>query len=55
MATAAVLFSGGLDSAVLAAKEMGGSLTAQSEGSGKGATFTVLLPVSNSGTASSLL
>jgi two-component system NtrC family sensor kinase len=39
----------GLHSAVLAAKEMGGSLTAQSEGSGKGATFTLELPVKTVG------
>lgn len=35
----------GLHSAVLAAGEMGGSLTAQSDGLGKGATFTLELPV----------
>jgi signal transduction histidine kinase len=39
----------GLHSAVLAAKEMGGSLTAHSEGSGKGATFTLELPVKTVG------
>jgi PAS domain S-box-containing protein len=33
----------------------GGTVSATSDGEGKGATFTVLLPVSNSGTASSLL
>ncbi|MBI2478479.1 MAG: PAS domain S-box protein [Planctomycetia bacterium] len=35
----------GLHSAVLAAKEMGGSLTAMSEGTGTGATFTLKLPL----------
>jgi signal transduction histidine kinase len=35
----------GLHSAALAAKEMGGSLSAQSEGVGKGATFVVELPL----------
>ena len=35
----------GLHSAVIAAKELGGSLTAQSEGRGKGATFTLELPI----------
>jgi signal transduction histidine kinase len=35
----------GLHSAALAVKEMGGSLTAQSEGIGKGATFIVELPL----------
>ncbi len=35
----------GLHSGALAAKEMGGSLTAQSEGSGRGATFTLELPL----------
>jgi PAS domain S-box-containing protein len=34
----------GLHSAALAAKEMGGSLTAHSDGPGKGAAFTLLLP-----------
>jgi len=34
----------GLHSAVLAAIEMGGSLTAQSDGRGQGATFTLELP-----------
>ena len=33
----------------------GGTVSATSDGEGKGASFTVLLPVSNSGTASSLL
>ncbi len=35
----------GLHSAALAAKEMGGSLTVQSEGTGTGATFTLELPL----------
>ncbi len=35
----------GLHSSALAAKEMGGSLTAHSEGPGKGATFTLELPL----------
>jgi len=35
----------GLHSCVLAAKEMGGSLTAHSDGAGKGATFTLELPL----------
>ena len=35
----------GLHSGALAAKEMGGSLIAQSEGPGQGATFTLELPV----------
>jgi PAS domain S-box-containing protein len=35
----------GLHSSALAAKEMGGSLSVQSEGLGKGATFTLELPV----------
>jgi len=34
----------GLHSGALAAKEMGGSLTAQSDGMGRGATFTLELP-----------
>ena len=34
----------GLHSGALSAKEMGGSLTVQSEGQGKGATFTLELP-----------
>jgi signal transduction histidine kinase len=34
----------GLHSAALAAKEMGGSLTVHSDGSGQGATFTLELP-----------
>jgi signal transduction histidine kinase len=36
----------GLHSAALAAKEMGGSLLAHSDGPGKGATFTLELPMS---------
>jgi signal transduction histidine kinase len=35
----------GLHSGALAAKEMGGAIVAQSEGPGKGATFTLELPV----------
>jgi signal transduction histidine kinase len=35
----------GLHSCVLAAKEMGGSLTAHSDGPGKGATFALELPI----------
>ncbi len=35
----------GLHSSALAAKDLGGSLTAFSEGAGKGATFTLALPV----------
>jgi signal transduction histidine kinase len=35
----------GLHSGALAAKELGGSLSAQSEGPGKGATFTLALPL----------
>jgi len=34
----------GLHSSALAIKELGGSLTAHSDGTGKGATFTLLLP-----------
>ena len=34
----------GLHSSILAAKEMGGALTAESDGSGAGATFTLELP-----------
>ena len=34
----------GLHSSALAAQEMGGSLTAHSEGPGKGATFRLELP-----------
>ena len=37
----------GLHSAVLAAKEMGGSLTASSNGAGTGATFTLKLPLTS--------
>ncbi len=39
----------GLHSGVLAAQEMGGSLVVQSDGVGKGATFTLELPVSRHG------
>jgi PAS domain S-box-containing protein len=39
----------GLHSGALAAKELGGSLTAYSEGEGRGATFTLELPTSDSG------
>jgi len=35
----------GLHSGALAAKEMGGSLIARSDGPGKGATFTLELPL----------
>jgi signal transduction histidine kinase len=35
----------GLHSCVLAAREMGGSLTVHSEGTGKGATFMLELPI----------
>jgi signal transduction histidine kinase len=35
----------GLHSCALAAKEMGGTLTAASDGPGKGATFTLELPI----------
>ncbi|MCO8162373.1 HAMP domain-containing histidine kinase [Pseudomonas sp. 21LCFQ010] len=35
----------GLHSCVLAARDMGGSLTARSEGQGKGASFTLALPI----------
>jgi len=35
----------GLHSSVLAAREMGGDLTVASEGSGNGATFTLILPI----------
>jgi signal transduction histidine kinase len=35
----------GLHSGALAAKEMGGSLTAHSDGIGRGATFTLELPL----------
>jgi C4-dicarboxylate-specific signal transduction histidine kinase len=34
----------GLHSGVLAAQEMGGSLTVESQGAGRGATFTLELP-----------
>jgi signal transduction histidine kinase len=39
----------GLHSCVLAAKEMAGILTAQSEGPGKGAVFTLELPIKTAG------
>jgi signal transduction histidine kinase len=39
----------GLHSAANAAKEMGGSLTAQSAGAGSGATFTLELPMAKNG------
>ncbi|MEQ1858659.1 MAG: HAMP domain-containing sensor histidine kinase [Chthoniobacteraceae bacterium] len=39
----------GLHSGALAAKEMGGSLTAQSDGPGRGATFTLELPIAGDG------
>jgi C4-dicarboxylate-specific signal transduction histidine kinase len=39
----------GLHSGVLAAQEMGGSLVAQSDGLGQGATFTLELPVDGHG------
>ncbi|WP_198674577.1 sensor histidine kinase, partial [Rhodoferax ferrireducens] len=35
----------GLHSCALAAKEMGGTLTAHSDGPGQGATFTLQLPL----------
>lgn len=40
----------GLHSCALAASEMGGTLTAQSEGPGRGATFTLELPISTAQT-----
>jgi len=43
----------GLQSCVLAAKEMGGSLTARSDGSGKGAVFTLGLPIRSVGDSAS--
>src|SRR5438034_1697909 len=39
----------GLHSGALAARELGGSLTVQSEGAGKGATFTLALPFKSPG------
>jgi PAS domain S-box-containing protein len=42
----------GLHSGVLAAHEMGGSLTVESAGIGRGATFTLELPLNGSGPAS---
>ena len=44
----------GLHSCALAAKEMGGSLTAKSEGLGKGATFILELPLKTAETAKCL-
>jgi signal transduction histidine kinase len=44
----------GLHSAALAAKELGGSLTAQSDGLGKGATFILELPLGKPAPAASL-
>jgi signal transduction histidine kinase len=43
----------GLHSCALAAKEMGGTLTARSEGPGKGAVFTLELPIKSVGDISS--
>jgi signal transduction histidine kinase len=40
----------GLHSGALAAKEMGGDLRANSDGVGKGATFTLELPVNSNAT-----
>jgi len=37
----------GLHSSALAAREMGGELRAESGGQGKGATFTLELPITN--------
>ena len=42
----------GLHSGALAAKEMGGSLSAHSDGPGTGAAFTLVLPVANQPTKS---
>ena len=39
----------GLHSCVLAAKEMGGTLTARSDGPGQGAVFTLELPIKTAG------
>jgi PAS domain S-box-containing protein len=41
----------GLHSSVLAAKDMNGTLTAQSEGNGRGATFILELPIAPANTA----
>jgi C4-dicarboxylate-specific signal transduction histidine kinase len=40
----------GLHSGALAAKQLGGSLTVESEGTNAGATFTLELPIHESGT-----
>jgi signal transduction histidine kinase len=39
----------GLHSCVVAAQEMGGTLAAHSEGTGRGATFTLDIPVTGAG------
>jgi hypothetical protein len=44
----------GLHSGAPVARELGGSLTAQSEGTGKGATFTLELPLHSKATLTSL-
>jgi C4-dicarboxylate-specific signal transduction histidine kinase len=44
----------GLHSGALAARELGGSLSAQSDGPGHGATFTLLLPLQSPSAAASL-
>jgi two-component system NtrC family sensor kinase len=44
----------GLHGSALAAKELGGSLEANSEGTGKGATFTLEIPLERPGAASRL-
>jgi len=43
----------GLHTSALAAKAMGGSITAHSEGSGKGATFIIELPLNSAKQADS--